>query len=365
MQIGDVKKYFSWFKEIKNIEITTQKNITNIAINLTDKKYREQNNQLSVFELEEKISEKIATLKDKWIEVRSQIKANWPWWSSPVGIKIESNSNGNLQELIRTAKDFENFINSLPGTKNIANSSQDTPGQFIFRLKKDLLASLGISPQVIYQNITQNINGITIGSVKDDDNDIDIILKNSQFHERSTPDEIANIVFSIWKKQYRVGEFIDIIPTNSISNISRKNGNIQISLSADIIDWSNSREINKQIITFAENYNFPKNIYYVSGGAQNENSDLIFSMITALIVSLAGIFAVLTWQFNSYKKPLLVFFSVFMAIPFVLLWLFITNNPYSMMFGIGFIALMGISVNHGIILLEWIDQNIKKMNGWI
>lgn len=89
-------------------------------------------------------------------------------------------------------------------------------------------------------------------------------------------------------------------------------------------------------------------------------------MVTSLVLALIGIFAVLTWQFNSYAKPAIVFYSVFMAVPFVLLGLLITGNPFSMMFGIGFIALMGISVNHGIILLEGVDQNLEKgMDGFM
>lgn len=145
-----------------------------------------------------------------------------------------------------------------------------------------------------------------------------------------------------------------------MASIGRKNGKIEISLGADLVDGANSVNVTKTILDFAKSYEFPKGISYSSGGAQSENSDLIISMVTSLVLALLGIFAVLTWQFNSYSKPALVFYSVFMALPFVLFGLLITGNPFSLMFGIGFIALMGISVNHGIILLEGVDQNLDK-----
>lgn len=72
------------------------------------------------------------------------------------------------------------------------------------------------------------------------------------------------------------------------------------------------------------------------------------------------IFAILTLQFDSYSQPLIVFYSVIMALPFVMLGLLMTGNPFSLMFMIGFTAFMGVAVNHGIILIDAINQNRKK-----
>ncbi len=65
--------------------------------------------------------------------------ATGPAGSSAVGIKLQAENNSDLQSLIATAKDFEKYLDSLPETKNITNSSEETPGQFVFTLKKDLL----------------------------------------------------------------------------------------------------------------------------------------------------------------------------------------------------------------------------------
>lgn len=75
---------------------------------------------------------------------------------------------------------------------------------------------------------------------------------------------------------------------------------------------------------------------------------------------MLAIFAILTLQFNSYKQPIIVLFSVIMAIPFVLVGLLLTGNQMSLPFGIGFIAYTGIAVNHGIILIDAININLRK-----
>lgn len=88
-------------------------------------------------------------------------------------------------------------------------------------------------------------------------------------------------------------------------------------------------------------------------------------MATAFILALMVIFAILTLMFDSFSQPFIIFYSVFMALPFVMLGLLITNNQFSMPFAIGFIAFTGIAINHGIILIDAININLaKKMEGF-
>lgn len=118
--------------------------------------------------------------------------------------------------------------------------------------------------------------------------------------------------------------------------------------------------MNKEILDHAAKYQFPDGIKYSPAGENADNSDLQTAMLSALFISTMIIFAILTLQFDSYGQPAIVFYSVFMALPSVLFGLWLTNNPYSMMFAIGFIAFMGIAVNHGIILIDAINRNMKK-----
>lgn len=202
-------------------------------------------------------------------------------------------------------------------TKNVTNSSASTPGQFVFSLKKDLLAMKNISPNLIYSAIAEQANGLKVGEIASLGKDIDVVIRSDNFVGDVTPETIKNISLIVGNTNYKIGDFLDVKPQNAVASISRKNGSIEISLGADLVDGANSRIVSEKILDFAEKYEFKNGISYSSGGAQSENSDLIISMVTALVLALTGIFAVLTWQFQSYAKPAMVFYSVFMAIPFV------------------------------------------------
>lgn len=106
---------------------------------------------------------------------------NGPPGSKAVGLKLIVDNPDKLSTLIQVSKDFETHLKAISGTKNVSRSSTDTPGQFIFTLKKDLLADLGVSPALIYSQISQTINGVTVGSVENNGEDMNVVLKSSQF----------------------------------------------------------------------------------------------------------------------------------------------------------------------------------------
>lgn len=361
--VGDIAPIFANFPEIQNIIAVTTNNSTFININLYPKEERKAKGQRDAFAIEKALDSKINYLKSRWLDVVSAVQSYWPPTNGDVGINIEAESASQLQELIAVAKDFESYITSLPGTKNIKNSSSDTPGQFVFTINKDFASLKWVSPSLIIQKISEKTNGLKVGSIDDNGMDMDVMLKDDRFLDDVSADMILDIPITVGKTKYRIGDFVTVNVSNSVSSISQKDGTIRITINADAKEWVNTIGLTREIQQYAQSYNFPKGIYFSMGWAQSDNSELITAMLTALFLSVMVIFGMLTWQFNSYKQSFLVFYSVIMAFPFVLFGLIVTGNPYSLMFGIGIISFMGVAVNHGIILIEAINQNLAKGMG--
>ena len=91
-----------------------------------------------------------------------------------------------------------------------------------------------------------------------------------------------------------------------------------------------------------------------------ENADIIEAMFVSLGVALFAIFALLVLQFNSYGQPFIIIYSVVMSLFGANVGMWITGNPYSLPFGIGFVAVTGIIVNGAIILIDSINSNLDK-----
>ncbi len=111
----------------------------------------------------------------------STVAENGPPGGKAVGLKLVAEETSDLPDLIEVSQDFQAHMKSMDGMKNVGTSSTETPGQFVFSLKKDLLADYGVSPSVIYSAVTQNMNGVTVGTVENNGSDMDVILKTDTF----------------------------------------------------------------------------------------------------------------------------------------------------------------------------------------
>lgn len=363
--VWDISIYFNGYNEIKYVGTAINGNTANISIELTKKEIRKERWEKSVFDLEKIWIQKLSKLEEKWLKVTSKVIAGWPPSSKAIWLKIISDEASSLPKLIQISKEFKEYLKTIPGTKNVTVSSQDTPGQFIFTLKKDLLALYNIPASLIYSSISTSINWVTVGSIEDNGEDMNIIIKTDTFIKEAKMEDILGITFTIWTTNYKVGNFVDTRTQNAIASVNRENGKVQIAVESDLEKGIDSVSTQAKFVEYAKSYKFPPGIWYKAWWENDANSELIIAVVSAFFIAIMAIFAILTLQFNSFSQPAIILYSVVMSLPFVMLGLIATGNQFSMPFGIGFIAFTGIAVNHGIILIDAINQNLQKwMNGF-
>ena len=108
--------------------------------------------------IEKILLDKLQVFESKGYKVVSEVLENGPPGSKAIGLKLIVDDPKKLSTLIQVSKEFEAYLKTIPGTKNVGRSSGDTPGQFVFKLKKELIATTGITPSLIYAQIAQNMN---------------------------------------------------------------------------------------------------------------------------------------------------------------------------------------------------------------
>lgn len=110
-----------------------------------------------------------------------------------MSIKLIADSTDKLPELKRVSKEFENFVKSIEGVKNVTNTSADSPGEIIFRVDRERAASVGVSPLQIYSEISAGSRGVKAGSITLDDEDIDIVVKTDTHYDALQIDKIQGM----------------------------------------------------------------------------------------------------------------------------------------------------------------------------
>lgn len=359
--IGQIEKYISAYPELKVYTLSIQWNIINGFIELTDSKQRQRNNEKSVFEIVEELSQKMESLGVYWLATEVKIIEWWPPGWSPAGVKIIANKAENISTLKKVADEFKVYLQSIPGAKNVTTSSSDNPWQFVFTLDRAKLAYQWVNPNDILTPLRIALSWMNAGSISSRYEDNTVRLEIEQYQDSISPQEIENMIVTTSAWKLRIGDYASYTFEPALSTITRENGNIQIAVNADIMNGYLPTDVQPKLIKFAENYHYPEGIRFISGGENQENADLIMSTIQSFFIAVFLIFTILVFQFNSFSQPVIILYSVVLALLGVNIGLFLTGNPYSMTFGIGFIALTWVVVNDAIILIDRINRNIERL----
>lgn len=109
------------------------------------------------------------------------------------------------------------------------------------------------------------MNGVTLGSIEDEGEDMDIILKSSQFSSEVSLEDVLAIPISSGPNTYVIGDFVDSQITNATASITRQDGDIQITVDGDMEQGMDSISTQATFVQFAEKYEYPQGITYAVG----------------------------------------------------------------------------------------------------
>jgi multidrug efflux pump subunit AcrB len=157
-------------------------------------------------------------------------------------------------------------------------------------------------------------------------------------------------------RQIPLSAVADVHYDNSYGGIKRKNQKRVVTISSNVLSGYNPNDVVAKVQAAAFQYKVPEGIVINLGGEQEDQKESSAFLGTAMLISLGLIFLILVTQFNSVSKPLIILSEIIFSIIGVLLGFSIFDMSISIvMTGVGIIALAGIVVRNGILLVEFTD----------
>ncbi len=356
-----VESQLSQIPELDQYSLSVAGNTLNATIELIDLDERRSRWMREVFDIEKETLENLSALTREWLVVETVVEQGWPPAGKPVWLRLTADDNTKFSQLVQVSKEFAAHLRGVDGTKNVSISSKDTPGQFIFAFDSAKLSTLGISPSDVTSQLWVALNGANAGSITIDSIDADIKVLYDSFVDQVSPSDITNTMIITPNGLIPVSEVMDYSVDNSVGEISRAETKIAIKVDADLEPEyiRQGTVIQNEFADRAQEYNFPDGLSFDAAGESDENAELIAAAVKWLVIALFLMLVILVLQFNSFRKPAIILYSVVLALLWVNIWLRATGNPYSMPFGIWFIALTGIVVNDAIIFIDKINKNLS------
>ena len=244
---------------------------------------------------------------------------------------------------------------------------QNNKPEIVFDVDRERANREGISSGQIGMDLRTAIFGKEISKFRDVDEDYDITLR-SQENQRNNLDALRNMKMTYRDmgmggqiRQVPLSSFANIDYVNTYGGIKRKQEKRIIVLSSNVLAAFNPNEVVSNIQTEINQFKVPNGVTVVMAGEQEEQLETAAFLGKAMLIALGLILVILVTQFNSISKPIIILSEILFSIIGVILGITIFRMEMSIvMSGIGIVALAGIVVRNGILLVEFTDMLIEQ-----
>jgi multidrug efflux pump subunit AcrB len=254
----------------------------------------------------------------------------------------------------------------VPGVEELRSDFQANKPEIIFDLDRERMNNNSITTGQIAGSLRTAVFGKEISRFRDDNDDYPITLRLAKA-QREDVSAIQNmpVIF----RDMGMGGIVRTVPVSSFANvryattyggIKRKDQKRIISLSSNVLGGFNPNEVVAAVQQELNNFHTPAGISIRMGGEQEEQAETMGFLGNALMISMCLIFLLLIIQFNSFSRTIIIMTEILFSIFGVILGLGIFGTTFSIVTGgIGIVALAGIVVRNGILLVEFMDLMLK------
>jgi HAE1 family hydrophobic/amphiphilic exporter-1 len=264
-------------------------------------------------------------------------------------------SSRDTNAIMDEAADIRNIIaRYLPEIENPAVNLDEGAPQLEVEIDRDRAASLGVSLQGIAQEIRTAMDGTAAATISRGDRLIDVEVMLQDEDRRGLPNLDAIFVMGRNGSRISLSNVARIVENRAPTAIRRENRERVVRVTGDLPRGIAATDMQKRLETVIARYLVPREgvtIRYLGEAQEVQKYNRRFSFI--IIVAIFLVFALMASQFESLIDPLIIFFSI--PLLFIgVIWVYkIGGEAMSVFSAVGIVALVGVVVNNGIVLVDY------------
>ncbi len=272
---------------------------------------------------------------------------------SDIAVKIFGD---NLDSLARAGHRVEGIIRDVEGLADLKVEQIEGLPQIVARYDYNKIARYGLAVKDVNMALRTAFAGTGAGAIFEDERRFDLVVRLAADH-RADIEDVRQLPIATPNGQLiPLSEVADVDYRPGAAQISRDDGRRRIVVSANVRGRDVESAITDVQAVLKEKLKLPSGYYYTFGG-QFENLKAAKERLSiAVPVALLLIFGLLYFTFNSLKESTLIFTAIPMSAVGGVFALLLRDMPFSISAGVGFIALFGVAVLNGIVLISYFKQ---------
>jgi len=260
------------------------------------------------------------------------------------------------------AKEVKEAISDVKGLVGVTISREEGKPELWINIDRKKASMLGLNMYTIANTLRSKFYGTKASIYREGGKEYDITLRFSPDSRKDLTDILNTTVVSpITGERISIGSIASISTGYGPLTLERKNQERLVYVSGNIYGRPLGNVIS-DIKKRLSKLNIPPGIAIRFGGTAKEQASSFKYLFIALILGIILVYMVMASQFESLVDPFVIMFSVPFAITGVIWALLITGKTLNLISFVGMIMLVGIVVNNGIVLVDFI--NILRARGF-
>lgn len=281
--------------------------------------------------------------------------------SSSSAIDIELSSD-NIDFAYSTAKEVENLLHSVSSLTNVENSLTSGRPQLDVVIDKDRATSLGVTATTISSLLATSVSGSKATEIStmstSDTYDVKVKLDEAYLASRT---DLAALLVPTSAGLVRLDTIADIVETTAPTTIQRENKKRINHVTADTIEGvSTSVALSEVQEILSSRLTLPDDVTLNYAGEMADFSKYQSTFMIVIVMALLLVYVVMAAQFESLLNPFIVFCTIPLLLIGVIIIHAVSGSSFSIMSIVGIVALIGVVVNNGIVLVDAISREIRE-----
>lgn len=273
---------------------------------------------------------------------------------SGVQVRLIGESTSELARLAEAAQ--VHLDGRVEGLMNLDNSLQAGNEEVRIRVDRRAAERQGLTSRQVAQAVAGALRGEVATRFRSGDTEVDVLLQLRE-EDRLSIAQLGNLaVGSADGSSIPLGTVADIQVVGGPQDIRRENRQTAVTVSGEISPGANREDVIGEVQAAMADFELPPGYRWDLGRGWAEEQQQFGDMVMAGGLALVLIYLILAALFESLLLPLIIYFSIFFALPGLGLIFLLTGSAFSILSFLGILITVGIVVNNSIVMIDLVNQ---------
>ena len=267
-----------------------------------------------------------------------------------------------LTESYETAVIVKRILEETAGVSDARIDRSRGRAENRIHIDRDKAATMGLSVSSIAANVRTSIGGTTATYFREGGKEYPIVVRYGAADRQQLEDVLEVPIQTPRGLTVPLNTLVRLDRSEGPTTIQRKD---QQRITTVFGNLNGDRDMGSIVLALQERFrvlDLPANTVLVFYGEWEEQEEAFFTLQLSLLLAVTLVYLVMAAQFESFKSPFLIMFSLPLAAIGVILMLFLTHTTFNMQAFIGAIMMVGIVVNNAIVLVDYVLQ-LRRNHG--